>query len=119
MKHGKGKYKGNSTLILSYNGDWQNDTRHGQAEIAFSNGDIYSGAVQNGQPHGSGTMSLKSGSTIQGKWQNGVLEGKSDVTPRQSSETNPSFLVDDDGTVLDQQGHEYLVPPFIPLFQFQ
>lgn len=62
-------------------------------------------------------MILKNGTIVEGKFVNGVLEGKTDLLYNFGAE---GLSVDETGVVCgDPYGMEYLVPPFLPLFQFQ
>jgi len=47
-RHGKGTYTNPMGYITQYTGDWAYDTREGQGEFTFSNGDRYVGPVSGG-----------------------------------------------------------------------
>ena len=42
-----------------YEGEWQNDLRHGQGTEKYSNGDSYVGNFQDGKAHGKGIYTWK------------------------------------------------------------
>ena len=51
--HGTYEYSGQNQGDV-YNGEWQNDLKHGQGIYRWKSGQIYEGGYQNGKMHGQG-----------------------------------------------------------------
>lgn len=65
-KHGKGKM--NFANGHKYTGDWVDDMATGEGIFVWTNGDQYEGEVKNGQRHGEGSYYFVNGNKYTGGW---------------------------------------------------
>lgn len=78
--NGKGKmiYSNGNT----YEGDFVNGKREGQAVFTFKNGQIYTGRFSNDRINGKGKMSFPNGGVYEGNWVDGRIEGQGIYTAK-------------------------------------
>ncbi|CDW73917.1 UNKNOWN [Stylonychia lemnae] len=73
------KRQGKGVIIYNtgrlYEGDWQNDQRHGHGFEKYVNGNTYQGQYQDGKAHGKGIYIWKNGESFDGEWIMGAKEG--------------------------------------------
>ncbi len=58
-----------------YEGEWENDLKHGSGLEVLSNGNRYDGHFLNGKPEGVGTFTWTNGEVYEGEWKNGLKHG--------------------------------------------
>ena len=74
MRHGKG--------ILTwpdgarYEGEWRNDLAHGKGAFIWPDGSHYMGEWQSDKKHGKGALTWSNGSRYEGEWQNNMRHGE-------------------------------------------
>eukprot|EP01127_Copromyxa_protea_P013494 TRINITY_DN3646_c0_g1_i2.p2 TRINITY_DN3646_c0_g1~~TRINITY_DN3646_c0_g1_i2.p2 ORF type:complete len:142 (+),score=14.87 TRINITY_DN3646_c0_g1_i2:1023-1448(+) len=121
MKHGMGTYKSTDSYIRSYEGEWRDDMRHGNGKIIFSGGDVLEGSFEFGQPHGRVTITLQASDTeLRGQMSSGNWVGNVEI--KKIRWGSSSYKVCSETGLLSVHGSEYcqyLLPPFLPLFQYQ
>ncbi len=82
MRHGKGKWvkwllkepnplKQSDKLYFSYEGDYENDKKHGEGIFRWPSGNEYRGKFVNDFRHGFGEMNWVDGSYYKGGWEKG------------------------------------------------
>ena len=71
-KHGKGRCTLPSGAV--YEGDWQDDKRHGKGRVTYSSGDVYEGVWQDDKKHGKGRYTTAAGEVKEKEYKNGVLQ---------------------------------------------
>ena len=73
MRHGKG------TLTwpdgARYEGEWQNDKAHGKGKISWLDGERYEGEWRSNKMHGRGIYIWLDGQHYEGEWQNNIRHG--------------------------------------------
>ena len=77
-----------------YDGDWQNDKKHGQGTFAKFNGHKYTGEWKENQRHGEGTEQLPDETVFKATWVNGLKEGKGTVKPKDGEVSGVVFKED-------------------------
>lgn len=63
-----------------YQGSFKDDKKHGEAQVAYSNGDFFQGKFENGAEHGEGTFRTTlwdARGTYQANWVNGKIQAGS------------------------------------------
>lgn len=60
----------------TYQGQWQDEQKHGGGILTLANGSRYEGQFQNDQKHGHGKYTYSNGSTYSGQWLHDVQEGE-------------------------------------------
>ena len=64
-----------------YDGEWENDKKHGQGTYTWANGDKYDGAWEDDKRHGVGTFTWANmRDEYEGGWRNGKRHGKGIMT---------------------------------------
>ena len=58
-----------------YEGEFQNNLRHGNGKFTFQDGSVYNGEWQHGQYHGYGTLVFVNGKVYKGQFQKGQAHG--------------------------------------------
>jgi hypothetical protein len=58
-----------------YEGQWQDNQKHGKGTMFYASGDVYVGTWVNGHRHGFGTYTTESGDAYEGQWVNDKREG--------------------------------------------
>lgn len=78
MKHGKGKWKKNDSLVIcnQYTGDYYQDQKHGYGKFVWESGNWYEGQYYQDKRHGEGIMHWRDGTIYEGQWQFGAQHGK-------------------------------------------
>ena len=78
MRHGKG------TLTWPdgsrYEGEWRNDMAHGKGNLAWLDGERYEGEWRSDKKHGRGTYIWLDGRYYEGEWQNNMRHGMGTLT---------------------------------------
>lgn len=64
-----------TSVMASYEGNWEDDMMSGQGVYSWSDGSSYDGAFVNGQMHGPGRFKWPDGSTYEGTWHSGQMSG--------------------------------------------
>lgn len=64
-----------TSIMASYEGNWEDDMMSGQGVYSWSDGSSYDGAFVNGQMHGPGRFKWPDGSTYEGTWHSGQMSG--------------------------------------------
>ncbi|HSX13250.1 MAG TPA: hypothetical protein VLE96_02380, partial [Chlamydiales bacterium] len=59
-----------------YEGNWENDKKHGQGTHHYANGDRYEGNWENDKKHGEGTLHYANGDRYVGNWKNDKKHGQ-------------------------------------------
>jgi len=59
-----------------YEGDWENDVKHGKGYEILPTGSHYEGDFLNGKPDGYGVFKWKNGEIYEGEWKSGLKHGK-------------------------------------------
>jgi hypothetical protein len=78
LRHGDGKM----TFILidnttnEYDGKWKKDKINGLGTMEYGNGNVYKGEWKNNKMHGLGTMNLENGDVYTGNWINDIRQGE-------------------------------------------
>ncbi|CDW90685.1 UNKNOWN [Stylonychia lemnae] len=79
MKNGKGKWKKciepGQKVSNHFEGEYQDDQKHGYGEFNWQSGNKYKGYYENDQRNGYGEMYWKDGTIYKGYWENGVQNG--------------------------------------------
>lgn len=77
MKTGKGIWRKSEQdpVTNTYEGDYQDDMKHGLGEFKWASGGYYRGNYQNDVKTGYGEMYWADGSVYKGCWANGVQNG--------------------------------------------
>mmetsp|Transcript_21473 Transcript_21473/g.54843 ORF Transcript_21473/g.54843 Transcript_21473/m.54843 type:complete len:254 (-) Transcript_21473:112-873(-) len=76
-KQGKANGSGTYTSKHStYEGEWQNDLKHGSAAEKWEDESTFNGSYFNGQKHGRGTFRWPEGSVYEGEFRNNNVEGE-------------------------------------------
>lgn len=73
-RHGKGIMLYGPKRL--YEGDWENDAKHGKGYEILPTGSHYEGDFLNGKPDGYGVFKWKNGEVYEGEWKNGLKHGK-------------------------------------------
>jgi len=73
-RHGKGIMLYGPKRL--YEGDWENDAKHGKGYEILPTGSHYEGEFLNGKPDGHGIFKWKNGEMYEGEWKNGLKHGK-------------------------------------------
>ena len=69
-----------------YEGEWQNNKRHGQGILTRPDGMRYEGEWADGKPHGKGTLTSPNGKIRRGFWENGkLIKEQKPVEPKEDS----------------------------------
>jgi hypothetical protein len=73
-RHGEGTlyYKDGG----KYTGEWENDKRHGEGVNTWINGNKYEGSWENNKKHGQGTFTFADGGEYVGEWKNDMRNGE-------------------------------------------
>ena len=58
---------------MKYEGDFQNDSKHGMGTLYLKNGDKFFGNFSEDVVHGNGTYTTSNGETVTGEWVNNEL----------------------------------------------
>ncbi len=58
-----------------YEGEWENDVKHGKGLEINPNGNRYVGYYMNGMPEGVGVFTWRNGENYEGEWRNGMKHG--------------------------------------------
>ncbi len=58
-----------------YEGQWENDFKHGKGVEKFANGTVFEGYYVNGKPEGIGRYAWPNGEFYEGEWLNGMKHG--------------------------------------------
>jgi len=58
-----------------YEGDWENDMKHGKGYEILTNGSRYEGGYLNGKAEGFGIFTWPNGEVYEGEWKNGLKHG--------------------------------------------
>ena len=74
-RHGHG-VESNKAGIVLYDGNWDNDLRHGTGILVIQNVGVYKGEFANGKYHGSGTLYKSDNDWYTGQWYRGLRHGK-------------------------------------------
>jgi len=72
-RHGKGVML--YTDGRTYEGEWENDLKHGVGVEVLANSNRYEGEFLNGKPEGSGAFYWANGEFYEGDWKNGLKHG--------------------------------------------
>eukprot|EP00747_Dinoflagellata_sp_TGD_P006397 gnl/TRDRNA2_/TRDRNA2_116076_c0_seq2.p1 gnl/TRDRNA2_/TRDRNA2_116076_c0~~gnl/TRDRNA2_/TRDRNA2_116076_c0_seq2.p1 ORF type:complete len:200 (+),score=23.56 gnl/TRDRNA2_/TRDRNA2_116076_c0_seq2:33-632(+) len=64
----------------SYQGEFCEDSVHGQGIFTFANGDVYEGQFVNGQRHGQGRLVWSDGDCFEGQFKYGIRDGSGTYT---------------------------------------
>ena len=57
-----------------FEGNWENNVKHGYGKITWANGDVYEGNFKNNVRHGYGKMTMANGGVVEGEWIKGELQ---------------------------------------------
>lgn len=73
-KHGKGKWRSSRNLqnCNVYEGDYDNDRKHGKGVFTWASGNIYKGDYVEDERQGNGQMLWTDGSMYEGEWVAGI-----------------------------------------------
>ena len=58
-----------------YEGEWENDVKHGKGLEICPNGNVFVGYYMNGKPEGVGVFTWQNGEVYEGEWRNGMKHG--------------------------------------------
>ncbi len=75
-----------------YDGDWQNDKRHGQGKMLYYDGSSYEGQWVNNLRQGQGTMVFSNKETYTGDWVNDKIQGNGVYVFRNSDNYEGPFV---------------------------
>jgi len=59
-----------------YEGEWENNLKHGEGTYIWANGDKYEGEWKDGKKHGDGTYTWADGGKYIGEWKDDVRHGR-------------------------------------------
>ena len=63
-----------------YDGEWNDNSRHGQGKMTYPSGEIYIGAWKDNKKNGNGKMTYSNGNIYEGEWVNSEMNGQGKMT---------------------------------------
>lgn len=73
-RHGQGKMTYTNGNV--YEGEWKDDNRNGKGKMTWNDDNVYEGEWKDNKEHGKGKMTWNDGSVYEGEFKNGIYDGK-------------------------------------------